>query len=229
MKNYKKKIDVILLCGGKGQRLRPLTSSIPKPLLLVNKKPFLYYIIRNFLKINVNHIFLASGYKSHKISKFKKKYFKNVKNISIINSGNVDIIKRLQDCAKFIQNDYFVCYGDTYIKIDLNKYIKDFKSSKADGVVSSSYYQLKFGTLFLNSRTKEVKRFNEKPIIKDPINLGYFIFKKETLKMLKKNKKWISFLNNFSNKKKLVTMITSKSYFTFDSPRDYNEIKTKFI
>ena len=47
--------------------------------------------------------------------------------------------------------------------------------------------------------------------------------------MLNKNKKWIIFLNNFTKKKKLVTIITNKEYFTFDSPRDYHEIKTKFI
>ena len=114
MRKSKKKIDVILLCGGKGQRLRPLTSVIPKPLLLVNKRPFLYYVIRNFLRINVNHIYLASGYKSHKIHEFKKKYFNKAKNISIVNSGNVDIIKRLQDCAKFIKNDFCMLWRYLY-------------------------------------------------------------------------------------------------------------------
>ena len=67
MNKAKKNLDVVLLCGGKGQRLRPLTANVPKPLLLVNKKPFLYYVVKRFLKIKVNHIFLASGDKSHKI------------------------------------------------------------------------------------------------------------------------------------------------------------------
>ena len=80
----------------------------------------------------------------------------------------------------------FVCYGDTYIKIDLNKHIKDFNKSNADAIVSSSYYQLKFGTLSLNNKTKEVKKFNEKPIIREPINLGYFIFKKKNFINVKK-------------------------------------------
>ena len=229
MNKSKKNLDVVLLCGGKGQRLRPLTANIPKPLLLVNKKPFLFYVIKNFLNIKVNHIFLASGYKSHKISKFKNKYFKNIKNISVINSGNVDIIRRIQDCSEFIKNDFFVCYGDTYIKIDLKNYIKDFYKSKADAIVSSAYYQLKFGTLKLDLKKKYIKKFQEKPIIQQPINLGYFIFKKHTLRMLKKNKSWLNFLNNFTKNKKLATIITKKEYFTFDSPRDYHEIKTKFI
>ena len=229
MNKAKKNIDVVLLCGGKGQRLRPLTANVPKPLLLVNKKPFLYYVIKNFLKIKVNHIFLASGYKSHKILAFKKKYFNKVKNITVINSGNVDIIKRIQDCSKLIKNDFFVCYGDTFIKINLENYVKAFYKSKADAIVSSAYYQLKFGTLKLDKKKLYIKKFQEKPIIQEPINLGYFIFKKNTLGMLNRNSNWLNFLNNFTKQKKLTTIITKKEYFTFDSPRDYHEIKTKFI
>ena len=48
MNKAKKNLDVVLLCGGKGQRLRPFTANIPKPLLLVNKKPFLFYVIKFF-------------------------------------------------------------------------------------------------------------------------------------------------------------------------------------
>jgi hypothetical protein len=91
----RKKIDVILLCGGKGERLRPYTANLPKPLLKVNNKPFLYYIINKFLKINVNQIILASGYKSTKVSSFVNKYFKHNDKIKLVDSGNVDIIKRL--------------------------------------------------------------------------------------------------------------------------------------
>ena len=106
MINSKKNIDVVLLCGGKGQRLRPLTVNTPKPLLLVNKKPFLYYMIRKFLKLKVNQIILATGYKSQKVSLFVNKFFKKNKNIILVNSGNVDIIKRLKDCSKYIKNDF---------------------------------------------------------------------------------------------------------------------------
>jgi D-glycero-D-manno-heptose 1,7-bisphosphate phosphatase len=63
-----KKIDVIILCGGHGTRLNPYTLKTPKPLLIVNKKPFLYYSIKRFLRNkDVNKIYLASGFKSNKI------------------------------------------------------------------------------------------------------------------------------------------------------------------
>ena len=68
----------------------------------------------------------------------------------------------------------------------------------------------------------------EKPIIQDPINLGNFIFKNKVLKKIHTSKSWINFLNR-SSKNKISIFITKKKYFTFDSPREYNEIKTTFI
>tara|TARA_Y100001958_G_C21007048_1_gene388598 strand:+ start:66 stop:758 length:693 start_codon:yes stop_codon:yes gene_type:complete len=227
--NLNKSIDVILLCGGKGQRLRPHTLRTPKPLLLVNKKPFLFFLIKNFLKINVNQIILATGYKAIKVENFVKKYFKNNKKIKMVNSGNVDIIKRLKDSSKLIKRDFFVCYGDTYVDINLKKYIKNFYDSGKNCSVLSSFYKIKYGTVEYNKLSKVVKKFKEKPVIDDPINLGYFVFKKVLIKEIKKNKSWISFLRNISKKKQMITHVTKNKFFSFDSPREYFEIKSKFI
>ena len=60
------------------------------------------------------------------VTKFVNKYFKKTKN-KISRLGNVDIIKRLKDCSAHIRNDFFVCYGDTFIDINLKKYTNDFR------------------------------------------------------------------------------------------------------
>ena len=52
--NFKKNLTVLILCGGKGLRLRPLTKNTPKPLIKVNKKSILENIIRYFLKFKIN-------------------------------------------------------------------------------------------------------------------------------------------------------------------------------
>ena len=229
MNNSKKKIDVILLCGGKGQRLRPYTLRTPKPLLLVNKKPFLYYLIKNFLKVNVNQIMLATGYKSKKVANFTNQYFKKNKKIKLVNSGDVDILKRLKDCSKFIENDFLVCYGDTYIDINLDKYINNFYKNTKQSSVISSYYKLKYGTISYNKKNLTVQKFKEKPLIDNPINLGYFIFKQNLIKDVKKNKTWINFLHNLSKRNQMITHVTKRKFFAFDSPREYFEIKSSFI
>jgi glucose-1-phosphate cytidylyltransferase len=229
MNNKFNRFDIILLCGGKGQRLRPYTLNIPKPLLIVNKKPFLYFIIKKFLRLNFSQIILATGYKSNKVSKFVNSYFKNNKKIKLIDSGNVDIIKRIQDCSKYIQNDFFVCYGDTYIHLDLKKYIRTFIKSKKPAFVTGTYFKFKYGTIIFNKKNYLIKKFTEKPTFPYPINLGYFIFKKSILEIVNKSSSWIKFIDKLINKKKLFLNITNKKYFSFDSPRDYNEIKSRFI
>ena len=55
------KETIIILCGGKGLRLRPLTNDIPKPLILIDKKPILEHIINHFLKFNYNNFIIATG------------------------------------------------------------------------------------------------------------------------------------------------------------------------
>ena len=69
IEQFKKKLTVIILCGGKGQRLRPLTSDTPKPLIKIKNKAMLEFIINHLLNFNIKNIIVASGYKSHLIKK----------------------------------------------------------------------------------------------------------------------------------------------------------------
>ena len=63
--------QAIILCGGKGSRLKHLTKKTPKPLLKVNKKPFIEYQIENLARHGVKEIFLLCCYK---YILFEKKY-----------------------------------------------------------------------------------------------------------------------------------------------------------
>ena len=224
----KNKIDIIFLCGGKGTRLRPYTNNLPKPLLLVNKKPFLYHLINKVINLpNVDKIILASGFKAQKIIDFVKKEFKNNKKIIVKNSGDVDILKRIQDASKHITNDFMICYGDTFADIDLNKYIYRFNTTSNFSYVVGTMYQLKYGTIKYTKKKMIVQNFKEKPIIKDPINLGYFLFNKEILIKIMKFKKWVSFLEMLAKSKKLKLLLTNKKHFSFDTPTEYKAIKYK--
>ena len=55
------KKTAIILCGGKGERLRPITESIPKPLVCINEKPILEYIINNLNSYDFTDLILATG------------------------------------------------------------------------------------------------------------------------------------------------------------------------
>ena len=65
----KNKVDLVILSGGKGTRLKNLTKNTPKPLLKINQIAFLRYIINFYSKYDFENIFLLAGFKGSKIKK----------------------------------------------------------------------------------------------------------------------------------------------------------------
>ena len=69
-------LDLVVLAGGKGSRIKSLLRNRPKPMAIFNKKPFLEYIIQNYSKYYFKNIFILTGYKSDIIyKKFNNKYY----------------------------------------------------------------------------------------------------------------------------------------------------------
>ena len=112
---FKENLSVVILCGGKGARLKPLTNDLPKPLVKINNKSILENILLYFLKFKINSFIIASGYKKNLIKNFfEKKFIKN--NIKIINNNiDADIIVRLKNSFNYSKKYLLICYGDTMI------------------------------------------------------------------------------------------------------------------
>ena len=77
------KYNCVILCGGYGSRLKQLTKKIPKPLLEVNNKPFLYYLINNLKRFGLKNILILSHYKSDEFKVYFKNNFKEM-NIRVL-------------------------------------------------------------------------------------------------------------------------------------------------
>ena len=83
-----KNISLVILCGGRGRRLGSITKKIPKPLLLINQKSFLTYLIEYLVRYNFKKIFLLCHYKNRLFYDFKNKLNQKLKKntkIEIIN------------------------------------------------------------------------------------------------------------------------------------------------
>ena len=164
--------EAIILCGGKGERLRPITKDIPKPLVKINNKPILHYVIEHLKKFNIRKINIASGYKSSVLKKYFSENNYNA-SIKIHDSGDVDIIKRIQDILAVVQKDVIVLYGDTISDVDINDLISNhIKSSKQ---ITMAVWPLKipYGLVDI-AEDGTVESFAEKPTLDKWINIGYF-------------------------------------------------------
>ena len=134
---------VVILAGGLGTRMEKYTTKIPKPMVLVNGKPILIYIIKNYLKFGYNNFIISMGYKSEIIAKyfFKKKIplamlkkgittqkilKKKKYNITLVYTGAKTMTGgRIKGVEKFLNNNFFLCtYGDGISNININKLVR---------------------------------------------------------------------------------------------------------
>jgi len=128
----------IILCGGKGTRLGLLGKKIPKTLLLVQKKPILWYILQELIiNHNFNHFILPVGHKGEMIKKYINRNFKNNnKNIyfDIINTGiNTSIAKRIYKVLNKINSKFFLLLnGDAIFSFKLEKIFKNHIKKNLD-------------------------------------------------------------------------------------------------
>ena len=76
-KTHYKPTNILILCGGFGSRISKITKKVPKPLIKVIKKPFLYYLIKNLSRYNFINFYLLTYYKNENFIKFKKNMKKN--------------------------------------------------------------------------------------------------------------------------------------------------------
>ena len=198
-----KNINILILCGGEGLRLLPITKDIPKPLVKIKNKPLIKYIIDQVINLDFNKIILATGYQSIKIEEYIKSLkSKKYRNIEIINSGKIDIIKRLNDYSQKYNQDVIVMYGDTLADVNLKKLINF--NNKNNKLVSVSVFQNKsqFG-LFQVDKDSNVIKYREKPILSDWINIGYFYLRSECFNQFSKYKSFEKFILSFQKKNEL--------------------------
>ncbi len=132
-----KKIDLVILAGGKGSRIKNFLVGKPKPMLKFNNKYFLSYIIQFFGKYNFNNIYILTGYRYQIIfQKFHNKKF-NFIPIKCLNEkrtmgtgGALNSLKRVKNL-----NDFVLVNGDTIFKINPLTLIKS-KKNKSLGTVA---------------------------------------------------------------------------------------------
>lgn len=123
------KYNCVILCGGYGSRLKQLTKKIPKPLLEVNNKPFLYYLINNLKRFGLKNILILSHYKSDEFKVYFKNNFKEM-NIRVVKEkSKLGTGGSILNSIKYLENKFYILNGDTYFDINLLTLESNLKNS----------------------------------------------------------------------------------------------------
>lgn len=214
-------MKVLILCGGKGERLRPFTENIPKPLIEINNKPILGYIIDHILSFGIKEIVVATGYRSNKIKDFIDENYPG-EEISISDQGDVDIIERIRTVASTVKDDLIVLYGDTISNVNLND-LRDFSLDHQENITVTLWpLRSQFGVIETNSNDK-VTSYKEKPILNKWINIGYFYFKHKALELLNNIDSYEEFLSYVIRKNDLIGYKHNGDHITVNTLKELQE------
>ena len=171
-------MKAIILAGGRGKRLRPITDYVPKSLVPLKNTPIIEWQIKYLKEYGVNEVIICTGYKTKMIENYLGMKNLGVKIKFSIEKSPLGTGGAIKKAGKMINDkSFFVINGDTITNINLTKLAKKPNS------IASIELQTKFGTLETNGN--KISKFREKKEISDLwMNAGIYYLQKEILKDL---------------------------------------------
>tara|TARA_Y100000294_G_C8485788_1_gene308664 strand:- start:199 stop:891 length:693 start_codon:yes stop_codon:yes gene_type:complete len=224
--------QIVILCGGLGKRMYPLTKKTPKSLLKINKKPFLYYQLKLLEKFKFKEIILCVGHFSKDIIKFiSKEKFKF--KITIASDGKklVGTGGAIKKILNILDDNFFVIYGDSLLKLNYNFFKKKFEKSNKDNIICIKLNKSKIE----NSNVKIFKNniyYNKSNDLDSDykyIDYGCSILSKKSFLYIKKNIFDLGFVFKKLCDKELIDFyITKNNYYEIGSKYGYKKLKSQF-
>lgn len=200
---------VILMAGGKGKRMRPLTFKIPKPMIKLKNIPILEHIILKLKKEKFKNFYIAVNYLKEKIIKYFKNGEKYNVNIAYIKEakplGTAGSIKMLDNKLNL---PIIICNGDVLSKVNAESILKFHNLKKSFATMGVIEYEHRNPFGVISAKNFNFLSIKEKPIKKYYVSAGIYVLNSEVVKFLKPNTK-IDMPELFKKlkKKKLKTLI----------------------
>jgi glucose-1-phosphate cytidylyltransferase len=169
-------METVILCGGRGTRLREQTAAIPKVLVEVGKRPILWHVMRGFAHHGFCDFVLALGYLRDSVREYAERCTEGWRVRAVDTELDTNTGGRIKLLEDVIEGDvFFVTYGDGVSDIDLGRLLDYHNSHGRLATVTVVRPQLSFGLLEL-AGNHMVTRFDEKPRLDGWINGGFFVF-----------------------------------------------------
>ena len=193
-------MKAVILCGGKGTRIRDAAESLPKPLIPIGGKPIIWHIMKYYAKFGIKDFVLCLGYKGELFKDFFLNYHSMVYdftinigkphevvyhqpfeesdwNITLVNTGeNTMTGARLRKVRHHLEGEDKFCltYGDGLADVNLHKVLETHDAAGKTITLTAVHACGRFGEIRVNEGL--VKQFNEKPPkSKERINGGYMV------------------------------------------------------
>jgi D-glycero-alpha-D-manno-heptose 1-phosphate guanylyltransferase len=160
-------VDVLVLAGGFGTRLRSVVGSLPKPLADIRGIPFIIRLLKSFEKFNIDRMYISLHYESGLIKQEINKHSFSFRIIFIEDLEPLGTGGAIKNALNYISSsEILVVNGDTYSPVDLNKFYAEGQSVAADVLIAGVRVDntLRFGSIEICPDSYQVVHFTEKGI-----------------------------------------------------------------
>lgn len=190
-----KDIDVLILCGGKGTRLRSVVDDRPKSMAAIGEKPFLDILIEHTAAFGLGRFILCTGYKAESIQEYYST--RKAPDLEIVILKEKELLGTggaVKNAERLIQSSPFlILNGDSFFDIDLCRFIDFHISKKAllSVALISAEDSKDYGSIEIDNLGKVVRfREKEKAGQNSLISAGIYLFNSEVLSLMPSNKKF---------------------------------------
>ena len=212
-------MEAIILAGGRGKRLKPVTDFLPKPLIPIKNIPIIEWQIKYLQKFGIKNVTICTGYKTDMIENYLNAKKMNTKIVFSIEKNPLGTGGAIKKASKTIQEDSFlVLNGDIITDINLYKLMEKPNS------IASVELRTKFG--ILETKNEKITKFSEKKELEEIwMNAGIYFLEKKILKHLpQKGDIEKTFFPEYAQKGKLNTVkFKNAKWYSIDSFKDMEE------
>lgn len=221
-------IDAVLMAGGKGERLRPLTEKTPKPLLPVGDKCIIDHNVDRLISYGIKHISVTVNYLKEQIEEHYSKPRNGIKIDTCREPKYLGTIGSIKFVKKFYNDTVLVMNSDLFTNIDYEDFYLHFKQHDAEMSVAAVPYDVSipYGILDLDGRN--IKGLLEKPKYNYYANAGIYLIKKTALAEIPED----TFFNAtdlieklISENKKVVRYPLNGAWIDIGNPQEYQKAK----
>jgi NDP-sugar pyrophosphorylase family protein len=171
-------VDAVIMAGGKGERLMPLTKDKPKPMLEISGKPILEHNIDLLSNYGIYNIYISVNYLRDQIKDHFENGSKKDININYIEEekplGTLGAIKLFKS---YKNADILIMNSDVLTNINLTDFYLSFKENDAEMSIATTSYQVNVPYAVLETEDGHVKSFSEKPTYTYFSNAGIYLIK----------------------------------------------------
>ena len=224
--------SVVLMVGGLGTRLRPLTENTPKPMLNVGGKPILQTIVKGFVDSGFTNITMCLGYKSNII----QDYFSDGEAFGasidyIIEEKRMGTAGALTLLNKKLDKPFFVMNGDLLTNINYKQMLDFHEMHNSEATMCVREYDIEVPYGVVNVNNEDIISIEEKPVHSFFVNAGIYLLEPECIDLIPNNEFYdmpLLFEEMILNNKKTTSFLLQEYWLDIGRISDFHQANDEF-